>query len=549
LSIARLLMVVAMMATAWSAQPARSETRALLMGISKYASPIIPDLAGPANDLAAMAEIAREAGATDVVTLNDAQVSRSAAEAALQAMGARSRPGDWILLYYSGHGAQAIAHVPTGRDGRFDQFLPLAGFDPEHQDPERFIVDKDIYVWLKRYVPPDVRILMLVDSCHSGTMHRAVDPRIFGFTARVALRGEERAFELVARPGPQMPALIETTTEATAEREDLANLVYIGASRDDQLALEVPLPGEGAPSRGVLTFAFESALRMAGSAGGGPLADLDDDGRISVLEISSYLNSQVRLLTGQRQESTAFFPTGWSDLPILSALPTPRPRPAARPATVALRQGANSPILDYDVDWRPVASSEEADFVWDLDRKEVLRRSGDLVASDIGDTSALSGVFGKWRLVDALTPLVSELNTRLLIQPAGSDIVYREHAKLAVSMVSSERVSRAGRLYATVFNIASDGVVQLLYPLALDGVGLIPANTDKLLLESEVVAPFGTDHIVALTTPAPPEDLRAVLRTMNGTRILDSVATLVTGHLKQAKGVGSLSIAEIYTSR
>lgn len=532
-------------------QAAHAETRALLLGVSHYGSPIIQDLAGPANDLVAMDKMVRALGATDIVNLQDAQVSRSSAEAALQTMGARAKAGDWIILYYSGHGAQAVARVQTVADGAFDQFLPLAGFDPAHQNPERFIVDKDFYAWLKRYISPDVHIMMLVDTCHSGTMHRAVNERAFGFTSRLAFRNEERSFELVERPGPQLPALAGALAEAsTVRRDDLPNLVYIGASRDDQLALEVALPQEGAPSRGILTYAFETGLSLSSDPGGSRLADLDGDGRISVLEISSYLNSQVRLLTAQRQESTAFFPPAWSDLPILSSLPPPHPLEAIAPMTVALLHGPSTPPTEpLDLSWRTAAAGENADFFWDVPKGEVLRRSGDLVASGVSDQAALTGVVGKWRAVQTLTPFVAELNTRLRVSPGGGDIVYPPHQKLSVEIMRTEQGTRERRLYATVFNLASDGTVQLLYPLAPDGDGIIRTDNMTTVLENEVVQPFGTDHVVALTTPYPTDDLRGALRALDGKRVSGSLATLVAAQLTRARGAGSFSIVEIYTGR
>ncbi|MDO6415197.1 caspase family protein [Sphingomonas sp. BIUV-7] len=542
-----MLLTAALAAAASISAPAFCETRALLLGVSHYSSPSIHDLVGPANDVAAMESLARSMGATDVVTLKDGEVSRSKAEHALQAMGARAKPGDWVLLYYSGHGAQARARVATTEDGAFDQFVPLAGFDPDHQDPERFIVDKDFYTWLKRYVPSDVRVLMLVDSCHSGTMHRAVDTRAFGFTPRLAFRGEERAFELVARPGPQLPGLVASSSEPTDERrDDLPNLVYIGASRDDQLALEVPLPQQGAPSRGVLTYAFESALSLSTGEGGTAIADLDGDGRVSVLELSTYLNSQVRMVTAQRQESTTFFPPGWSDLPILSSLPPRRPMPLGGPVAVAMFRG-QAPAVPPEVGWHIVGSAGEADFLWDAVTGDVLRRSGDLVASAVTSVGGLNGVVAKWRAVQTLAPFVSELNTRLVIEPAGGDIVYSEHAKVSFDLARTAKGNLAGRLYATVFNLGSDGTIQLLYPLGADGDGEIRSDVRTLVLQTEVVPPFGTDHAIAITTPHPPNELRAALRTIDGQRAGDSLSHLIIAQLRSAKNSGSLSIVESYS--
>jgi hypothetical protein len=136
--------------------------------------------------------------------------------------------------------------------------VPLAGFDPARQDPERFIVDKDFYAWLKVYVPAEARVLMLSTAATriNVPLGRSAQLRL---RLPLAFRGTDtRAIEL--SPAPSAPARHPTQCRRrhrAEQRDDLANLVYIGASRDDQLALETELPQEGAPQRGVLTFAFE----------------------------------------------------------------------------------------------------------------------------------------------------------------------------------------------------------------------------------------------------------------------------------------------------
>ncbi|OHC92250.1 MAG: hypothetical protein A2792_09225 [Sphingomonadales bacterium RIFCSPHIGHO2_01_FULL_65_20] len=505
---------------------------------------------GPANDLTAMERLARSMQASDVVALRDGAVSRSSVETAIHDMGLRAQPGDWLLFYFSGHGAQALAQNPSDEDGAFDQFVPLPGFDPDAQDPETFIVDKDFYAWMKRYLPADVAILMVVDSCHSGTMHRAIDPRSYAFTPRIAFRpGDARAITLTARPGPRLGALRSDAGEAGAgatRRDDLPNLVYIGASRDDQLALETELPQEGAPQRGVLSYAFEQAFTLPGMVETSPIADLDGDGQVSVIEIGSYLNSQVRMLTAQRQESTLFFPRDWAERPLLSSLPAPRldydlPMPqviiAGQDEVMTLPSGATA--------WRLAASSNDADFLWVLSTREVLRRSGDIVATGIDSPLAFAGVMDKWQTVMTLRPLVSELAMRLTVNPLGSDELYPEGTRISMLLA---RVKRGGgNLHATVFNLASDGTVQFIYPLDADGPGLLDNALRQSLLETVVVPPFGVDHVIALATPEPPEALRAALRNADGQRAAAGLAGLIRSELKRARGKGSLSIAELYT--
>ncbi|WP_420143894.1 caspase family protein, partial [Sphingobium sp.] len=201
------------MASLYSGE-ATAETRALLVGAWQFKSGLIMDLAGPENDLAAMETVIRGQGATDITVLRNEGVTRTTVETALHALGLRSKPGDWIVLYYTGHGALAEAAVKGTRDGDTDQFLPLPGFDPDVKDAERFIVDKDFYNWLSIYVPHDVQVLMMADTCHSGTLHRSVDPRVRGMAPRLTLGA--RNVELGARPAPRFASILASGDAAAS---------------------------------------------------------------------------------------------------------------------------------------------------------------------------------------------------------------------------------------------------------------------------------------------------------------------------------------------
>jgi metacaspase-1 len=116
-----------------------------------------------ANDMKAIAE---GRGFEPTVLLNEAATSQAvvaAIEGAAQQLGS----GDLLFCTYSGHGGQ----VPDGDAG-----------DPEEVDRsdetwllyDRQLVDDELYGLWARF-QPGVRILVLSDSCHSGTVTRAID--------------------------------------------------------------------------------------------------------------------------------------------------------------------------------------------------------------------------------------------------------------------------------------------------------------------------------------------------------------------------------------
>lgn len=544
-----------LLGAALASPAARAETHGVLIGVANYDSPAVPDLVGPANDLKAMESLLHETGANDLVVLKDAAATRTSIETAIQQVGLRAKPGDWVVLYYSGHGAEAARRAGAGQGGEKDQFVLLPGFDPDRQDPERFVVDKDFYAWLARYVPAETKILMVVDSCHSGTMHRAIDPRSFAFTARLAFRGSaERAIELVARPGPRLPPIAgrgDLAGPDAARTELLPNLIYVGAAQDDQLALETDLPREGSPRRGVLTYALEQGLRGPGSDPGHLAADVDGDGHVSILELASYLGGQVRMLSAQRQESATEFPDRWLELPLFEELPPPRPGgDDGLPAVSVVDPGEARPQPAESDPWRVSPSSDEADFQWNLAQGSVVRRTGDVVATGVKGAAAFAGVMDKWRAIAALTPLVSEIALRLMLDPSGEDYIYPEGTPIRLRLAPPRRGTRsAAARYATVLDLASDGTVQLLYPLASDGIGRLPGDGTLTVLDSKVVPPFGTDHVVVVTTPTEPAALRALARSLDGRRGASALIGAVRSTLRDARGAGSLSIAELYTGQ
>lgn len=529
----------------------RAETRALLVGVWQFDNPLIPDLKGPQNDLPAMEALVRGQGATDVTVLRNDIVSRTTVETALHALGLRSKPGDWILLYYSGHGAQADAAVKGTQDGDLDQFLPLAGFSLDQQDPERFIVDKDFYAWIARYIPRTVQVLMIADACHSGTMHRSVDQRAFGFAPRVALQGTSSGVQLTARPAPRFPGVLAAQEEAgpnATAREDLPNLIYVGAALDDQLALEASLPVEGAPTRGLLTYALEQGLTTLGADGRTLAADANQDGDVSIGEIAVYLNSQVRALTGQRQESTAFYDSGKQNLGVFAHVDVPAVTPPPPPDVLAVHatDAKTMALLGGEPGWRVVPGAAAADFLWDQPKGNVLRRSGDIVAQKVGTLAAFRGVVEKWKMVEKLRPLLSESSARMMIGPDRNGARYPVGSEVRLTLRQEQGPSTAAR-YATIFNLASDGTVQMLYPVAGDGDGLLAPGTNPPEIDNEVIAPFGTDHVVAILTPERPVKLRSALRGANNQRAAGRLIEPVRDAMSTAGGRGALSVAELYT--
>ena len=110
-----------------------------------------------ANDMAA---IARTAGMTPAL-LPTKKATRANTLAAMRAAARALRSGDLLFLTYSGHGGQ----IPD-----------VTGEEPDQQDEtwclyDGELIDDEVYLELGRFAA-GVRILVLSDSCHSGTVLR-----------------------------------------------------------------------------------------------------------------------------------------------------------------------------------------------------------------------------------------------------------------------------------------------------------------------------------------------------------------------------------------
>lgn len=116
-----------------------------------------------AND---MADIAKSHGMKSTVLLTK-NGTRSKALAAIRSAAKQLSAGDLFFVTYSGHGGQ----VPD-----------VTGEEPDKKDEtwclfDGQLIDDELYLELSRFAS-GVRILVLSDSCHSGTVTRDVPPTL-----------------------------------------------------------------------------------------------------------------------------------------------------------------------------------------------------------------------------------------------------------------------------------------------------------------------------------------------------------------------------------
>lgn len=211
-----------------------------------------------ANDMCAIAE----ANGFMATSLQESEATSSAVIAEIGRCARELTCGDILLVSYSGHGGQ-VADVETDEEDGFDETWVLW---------DRQVVDDELGALWAQFAA-GVRIVVFSDSCHSGTVLRAL------YTppppAAQARQGVARAaqslsadalFESLkkealagARPGPQAPrvrmmppsvssadahrrrALYDTVQWAAGQQRSLeiqASVLLISGCQDNQLSLD-----------------------------------------------------------------------------------------------------------------------------------------------------------------------------------------------------------------------------------------------------------------------------------------------------------------------
>lgn len=120
-------------------------------------------LYGCHNDARAMAAIADEAGYASLGVLLDADAKVRPVLNAIRKAAAELEPGDIFLLTYAGHGASVPDTSGDERDDGKDETWCLY---------DRQLLDDELYEEWARF-KEGVRILVVSDSCHSGSVIRA----------------------------------------------------------------------------------------------------------------------------------------------------------------------------------------------------------------------------------------------------------------------------------------------------------------------------------------------------------------------------------------
>ncbi|SMH31854.1 caspase family protein [Azospirillum agricola] len=280
-----------------AAAPAQSrEGKALVIGIDRY--PHVSRLDGSANDARSMRDFAIERWGfkpNDVKLLIDGEATRSAILSALDAwLVSGTKPGDTVLFFFSGHGYRVpdLNGDEALRNPADNQDEVIVAFDGRLRQGggyEGFVLDDEIDERLKRL--KDRQVVMLFDSCFSGTMTRGGGGLDDG-QAKVPIFEIDDAVKSVSLSDDRgQQRIVPDLTESQG------NVIAFYAAGPDQVA---QVNTRLAPRRGVFTEAF-----LRGAAGA---ADANGNGIVSVAEIEDFVRREAETYCKENACKTGMTP-------------------------------------------------------------------------------------------------------------------------------------------------------------------------------------------------------------------------------------------------
>lgn len=190
-------------------------------------------LRGCEHDAQDMSRLAGSLGySTSLLLTADATVARvtGAIDAAAKALG----PGDIFFVTYSGHGGQ----VPDTNGDERQATTDEVGAFPDRYDEtwvlfDRMLVDDELFELWSRFAPM-ARIVMLSDSCHSGTVAKAApwedDPDDDEPNRRIPIDVEERVYEAHRAQYDDVQAVVPTRTASSIQ----ATVALVSGCMDNQ---------------------------------------------------------------------------------------------------------------------------------------------------------------------------------------------------------------------------------------------------------------------------------------------------------------------------
>ncbi|MDT7834344.1 caspase family protein [Aquabacterium sp. OR-4] len=258
--------------------------KAICVGINKFANYPQFALNGCVNDAKDMAALAKEVlgfKAGEIKTLVDAQATKAAIMAELQAAVAAAKAGklSYLLFSLSSHGTQMADKSGDEPDGMDEAFVPYDIAQKGNAwDPARIISDDELN-GLFAQLPASTLLEVYLDTCHSGSGLRGAEFSLHAPRARYVappageLQGAVRqrtvrGFTLQRAPGSSAAAgkgkkAAQATAAAAADKAVAGrNHVLWSGCKANQTSADAYFSGR---YNGAFTYWYVKTLRDSGN--------------------------------------------------------------------------------------------------------------------------------------------------------------------------------------------------------------------------------------------------------------------------------------------
>ena len=449
----------------------------------------LSDLEGAVNDAERIAASMRRAGIElpDDRFLTDERATVDNFLAGWRAMTAKAQAGDTIIVSFSGHGGQEreVAEPFDEKTDGLDETIMFHDFDPSNPRVGR-LSDDQLRELLTQAAA--FNIIWVMDSCHSAGLTRNVNRSHMGLTRSGG------AWDI-----PVEPIQGElTATTGDDGSDELPNVTQILATAsEDRLVTETRFEGK---AHGALSWFFAEALDGA--------ADLDKNGTVTRAELSGFLEDRVFAHMNQTQQPR-ILPRGDSkEAFALGAAPLEpiAPKPAEINGLAIRVIGTPPPGLVAGT-YQAVDTNPDLTFEQQGDQWVALNHTGDRI------TTLREGAE---RLVARAVAMDHiRASKRAEFPPIGIRAAQDSTAHGIGEIVAFTFIPPTEEMaFLTLFNMASDGTVQYLYPTREKDNRALGA--EGFPIRFRVTPPTGEDQLIAVFCTRPPLDLQSLLSGLNG---------------------------------
>lgn len=488
---------------------ARAEKYALLIGVGNYTYDV-GDLKGPPHDVEVLKDLLMEKWGFDdakITTLVDREAGRDAILNALDKISERTSSGDFIFVYFSGHGTSW--YDPLNKEFQQGDLTPNTGAlipadlklgQPVDQTMAQLIIGtRDLRPRFKK-LDQGRQVLAVFDACYSGESVRSIHARSMGALAPRGVPRSANVFDNIedlTQPGNYAPEVHGTASYP------YQNVVYISASSMREEALDLLNPGETLDGRphGALTDALLRGLSGEANTNG--------DKQITTRELYGYVkqwvSSRHRHTPQLRHSKTAALDK--SVLGSASNPGIPQLMQADQPLRVDLRDIQELHDIHPGIYLRDqiaaldgvVVSEDNSDVKvgrgWDRGVFSVYKLyldNGEVLGSYDDVTSLWHRIQNQARIKKLAVLRLPRRTYNVFLDPIGPSDFLLEGDKIGFRIRSEKEA------YIVLLNVDPHGNINVIYPCKPLEKQAIVAHRELILNIGRVYPPFGTELLRVL---------------------------------------------------